>query len=279
MTLILTAAACLFVASCASRSDSMTGSTLMEHESGALRIRQGYQLFNIPEEEESPLRTRKLAEDSSNANSATPAGNQTLNASGARAALFNPKHKLWNEAAPAVFRARFETSKGAFVIEAHREWAPHGADRFFNLIRTGFFDDSRFFRVRAAYIAQFGVAGDPAVAIKWRDQTMLDDPVRQSNKRGFIAYAMTGPNTRTTQIYVNLADNSRLDGEGFAPIGEVIEGMDVVDKLYSGYGEQSGGGMRAGKQAKLFEEGNAYLDREFPKLDRLLRASIVVDKN
>ena len=193
----------------------------------------------------------------------------------ARAALLNPRHKLWKRKAPDVFRVKFETSKGDFVVEAHRDWAPHGADRLYNLVRAGFFDDSRFFRVRAGFIAQFGIPGDPAVAAVWRSRAIPDDPARQSNTRGFVAYAMTGPDTRTTQLFVNLADNSRLDGEGFAPVGRVVEGMDVVDRLYAGYGETAGGGMRGGKQAPLFEGGNAYLDREFPKLDRLLRAGIV----
>jgi len=187
----------------------------------------------------------------------------------------NPKHEMWRQAAPAVFRVRFETSKGSFVVEAHRDWASHGVDRFYNLARAGFFDDSRFFRVRASFIAQFGIPGDPAIAAIWQDQTIQDDPPRQSNARGFVAYAMTGPNSRTTQLFINLSDNSRLDKEGFAPIGKVIEGMEIVDQLYAGYGEEAGGGMRGGKQEKLFRGGNAYLDREFPKLDKLVRAKIL----
>jgi homoserine O-acetyltransferase len=192
----------------------------------------------------------------------------------ARSALMDPRHKFWRETAPEVFRVRFETSKGAFVSEAHRAWATRGVDRFYNLVRAGFFDDSRFFRVRASYIVQFGIAGDPAIAAVWRNQTIPDDPVRQTNTRGFIGYAMTGPDTRTTQLYINLTDNSRLDADGFAPIGKVIEGMDVVDRLYAGYGEDAGGGMRGGKQGKIFEGGNNHLDREFPQLDKLVRARI-----
>lgn len=195
------------------------------------------------------------------------------------AVLKNPRDEFWDQKSPERFRVSIETTSGRFIVEAHREWAPIGVDRFYNLVRGGFFDDSRFFRVRAGFIVQFGVPGDPAVAQAWRTQSMADEPssqgVRQSNKRGLIAYAMTGPNTRTTQLYINLADNSRLDAEGFATIAKVTEGMETVDKLYSGYGEQSGGGMRAGKQAKLFEEGNAYLDREFPKLDKLIRATLL----
>ena len=192
-----------------------------------------------------------------------------------RSVLTNPKHDLWRQRAPGVFKVRVETSKGSLVIEAHRDWAPMGCDRFFNLVRAGFFDNSRFFRVRPRSFTQFGIPGDPAIAAVWKDEKMRDDPVRQSNIRGTIAYAMTGPGTRTTQLYINLSDNSRLDKDGFAPIGEVIEGMEVADQLYDGYGEDAGGGMRGGKQGKIFEGGNAHLDRDFPRLDKLVRASIV----
>ena len=192
----------------------------------------------------------------------------------AQAVLMNPRHELWSQRSPNLFRARLETSKGSFVIEAHRDWAPRGADRFYNLARAGFFDNSRFFRVRTGFIAQFGIPGDPSVANMWKREAIPDDPVRQSNTRGSIAYAMTGPNTRTTQLYINLSDNTRLDADGFAPLGRVVEGMDVVDLLYDGYGENAGGGMRGGKQERIFEGGNGYLDREFPRLDKLIRASI-----
>jgi cyclophilin family peptidyl-prolyl cis-trans isomerase len=188
--------------------------------------------------------------------------------------LMNPSHKHWSRTAPESFRVRFETSKGNFIVEAHRSWAPRGVDRFYNLVAAGFFDDSRFFRIRARYIAQFGIPGRPDVAAVWKDRAIADDRVRQSNRRGFIAYAMTGPNTRTTQLYINLVDNLHLDAEGFAPIGRVIDGMQAVDSLYSGYDEQSGGGMRRGKQAPLFAGGNEYLDRDFPKLDKLARARL-----
>ncbi len=174
-----------------------------------------------------------------------------------------------------MFDARVETSKGPFVIEMHRDWAPRGVDRFYNLARAGFFDDSRFFRVVPNFIAQFGIPGDPLAAAVWRDRRIADDSVRQSNVRGTIAFAMTGPDARTTQLFISLADNARLDAQGFAPIGRVIEGMAVVDSLYSGYGENSGGGMRAGRQAPLFSGGNAYLDRAYPRLDRLIRVTII----
>ena len=193
----------------------------------------------------------------------------------ARTVLMDPSHALWSEPAPDVFQVRVETSKGSFVIEAHRAWAPTGVDRFYNLVRTGFFDDSRFFRVRAGFIAQFGIPGDPAVTALWKDRTMPDDPVRQSNTRGYVAYAMTGPDTRTTQLYINYGDHARLDAEGFAPIGRVVEGMEVVDQLYAGYDEEAGGGMRGGKQDKMLEGGNAHLDAHFPLLDKLWRATMV----
>ena len=175
---------------------------------------------------------------------------------------------------PDVYRVKVETTKGTFVVEVHRAWAPRGAERFYELVRSGFFDDSRVFRVRSGFIAQFGIAGDPKRNARWTP--IADDPVTQSNARGTIAFAMTGPNTRLTQVYINLADNRRLDADGFAPIGRVVEGMDVVDKLYAGYGEDSGGGMRGGKQASLLRGGNAYLDRNYPKLDRILRASVIL---
>lgn len=173
---------------------------------------------------------------------------------------------------------RFATTAGDFIIEVHREWAPHGADRFLELVRDRYFDDSRFFRVVAGKWVQFGIAGDPEVAQKWRDKTIPDDPVRESNRRGYVAFAFTTPGTRSTQVFINLADNTNLDAQGFAPFGKVIQGMDVVDQIYSGYGENSGGGMRAAKQAKLYAEGNAYLDKEFPNLDAIITAQVIPEK-
>jgi cyclophilin family peptidyl-prolyl cis-trans isomerase len=191
-----------------------------------------------------------------------------------RAILLNPAHRLWHERAPVLFRATIETTKGAVVVEVHRAWAPLGADRFYNLARAGFFDDSRFFRVLPNYIAQFGIPGDPAVTSVWKDRSFPDDSVRQGNVRGTIAFAMTGPNTRTTQLYISRRDNTQLDTQGFAPIGLVAEGMSVVDALYDGYGESAGGGVRAGKQQRMLAEGNAHLDKDFPLLDRLVRVTI-----
>ncbi len=173
------------------------------------------------------------------------------------------------------YRVRIGTSKGDFVLEIHPAWAPLGAQHFRDLVAVNYFDNSRFFRVVPKYIAQFGIAGDPAVASAWRGRTIADDPVRASNTRGTLGFAMTGPGKRATQLYINLVDNVQLDGQGFAPIGRVAEGMDVVERLYSGYGETSGGGMRAGRQAPLFEGGNAWLDAHFPNLDRLLAATLL----
>lgn len=191
-----------------------------------------------------------------------------------RAVLLHSADELWQEQAPERFRVRFTTSEGDFVVEVHRTWAPLGVDRLYNLVRAGFFDDSRFYRVRADYIAQFGIPGEPVISAVWRDLAIEDDPVRESNTRGSFAYAMTGPDTRTTQLYINLADNTHLDAQGFAPLGRVVEGMDVVDRFYTGYDEGAGGGMRGGKQGKIFSEGNAHLDRDFPELTKLVRATI-----
>ncbi len=190
--------------------------------------------------------------------------------------LLHPDAAEMHERAPDDFRVRLETSKGDVVIEVHRAWAPIGADRFFNLVRHGFYDGARFFRIRAGLFAQFGINGDPDVASVWRSATIPDDPwAGISNQRGTIAYAFRDPNGRTTQVFINLKDNSATDDkEPFVPFGRVVEGMDVVDSLYSAYGEQSGGGIRAGKQDPVFDGGNAYLEREFPKLDFIIHATI-----
>ena len=158
----------------------------------------------------------------------------------------------------------------------HRDWAPHGADRFYELVTARYFDDNRFFRVVKGQWAQFGINGDPAVATRWRTRTIPDDPRTQSNVRGMVAFAFAEPNARTTQVYIALKDLSDpQDAQGFAPFGRVVDGMDVADALNSEYGESSGSGIRAGKQQPLFDGGNAYLDREFPRLDRLLHAVVM----
>jgi cyclophilin family peptidyl-prolyl cis-trans isomerase len=188
--------------------------------------------------------------------------------------LLNPHDPRLQVRAPELFRVRFATSQGDFVVEAHRSWAPIGADRFYNLVANHFFDGQRFFRVRQGSFAQFGIPSDPRIAQAWRPATIPDDPPRQSNARGTIAYAFTTSNTRATQLFINLADNFQFDAQGFAPFGVVISGMDIVDKLYSDYGETSGGGMRAGHQDELFAEGNAYLMRKFPWLDYIRKARL-----
>ena len=178
--------------------------------------------------------------------------------------------------APDQFKVRLETNKGNIVLEVHRDWSPHGVDHFYTLVQAGYYDQSRFYRVIKDRWAQFGINGDPKISKLWVARTIPDDPRRISNTRGTVAYAFAVPNGRTTQVFINTRDNSAThDIEPFVPFARVIEGMDVVDALYSGYGENSGGGIRAGKQAPLFEEGNAFLDRQFPMLDRLVRASVV----
>ena len=179
-----------------------------------------------------------------------------------------------SQTAPDTFRVSFATTAGDFVIEARRDWAPRGVDRFYNLVREGFFDGARFFRVIEGFMAQFGIAGDPEVAAAWREARIADDPVQSSNTRGRVSFATAGPGTRTTQLFVNYGDNSRLDGMGFAPIGEVVEGMDVVDALHAGYGEGAPRG-RGPDQGRIQREGNAYLESEFPDLDWVRTAEIV----
>jgi len=188
-------------------------------------------------------------------------------------ALLDPS--LARESAPAVFKARFDTSKGAFVVEVTRAWAPEGADRFYNLVKIGFFDDVRFFRVIDGFMVQFGIHGSPEVNAKWRDANIPDDPVKESNRRGFLSFATSGPASRSTQVFINFVDdNARLDGMGFSPFAKVVEGMDVVDALYKGYGEGAPNG-RGPSQERIQKEGNAYLDKGFPELDRVTRATLL----
>ncbi len=176
--------------------------------------------------------------------------------------------------APAVFKAKFTTTKGDFVVEVHRDWSPNGADRFYNLVKMGFYDDTRFFRSIDGFMVQFGISGDPAVSAKWQSASIPDDPVKQSNKRGFVTFAQQNtPNTRTTQIFVNYGDNSRLDASRFAPFGQVTDGMNVVDSLYkTGEGAPMGAGP---SQGAIQSQGNAYLDAQFPKLDAVKHAEIL----
>ncbi len=189
-------------------------------------------------------------------------------------------HSLYRPAtldlrAPAVYRARFVTTKGEFVIEVHRAWAPRGADRFYNLVKFGFFNGTRFFRVVPGFVVQFGLSGNPRLNQIWSHAAIKDDPVDQSNMPGMVTYATGGPNTRTTQVFINLRDNSmNLDSKGFAPFGRVVEGMSVVEALYGGYGD--GPPFGDGPDQNLItKKGEAYLSAKFPKLDEIKFASIV----
>ena len=177
--------------------------------------------------------------------------------------------------APAVYKVKMSTTKGDFTIEVHRDWAPLGADRFYNLVKLGYFTDVAFFRVVKGFMVQFGIHGDPAVNKAWRTARIQDDPTgKQSNTRGMVTFAMGGPNTRTNQVFINYADNSRLDTMGFPPFGKVVQGMDVVDAIEGMYGEGApqGNGPR---QGRIQSEGNAYLKASFPKLDYIKKATVL----
>ena len=188
--------------------------------------------------------------------------------------LLRPDERALRAAAPDTFWVRMETTRGPFTVQVIRAWAPRGADRVYYLTRSGFYDGVRFFRVLPRFVAQFGASGDPQVARIWDVRTIADDPVRRQNLRGTVSFATAGPNTRTTQLFVNLRDNVRLDRLGFAPIGRVVEGMRVVDSLYSGYGEGAPRG-RGPDQDRMAAEGTRYLERSFPKLDWVQRATVV----
>ena len=178
--------------------------------------------------------------------------------------------------APATFRVRLETTKGAIVIDCVRAWSPLGADRFYELVTSGYYDDSALFRIRANTWVQFGINGTPSMAQAWRGKTIPDDPFKEPNTRGTIAFAFAVPNGRTTQVFINLRDNREThDREPFTPFGKVVEGMDVADGLFDEYGETAGGGIRAGKQAPVFQGGNDYLRKNFPKLDYIKTARVV----
>jgi peptidyl-prolyl cis-trans isomerase A (cyclophilin A) len=171
------------------------------------------------------------------------------------------------EQAPATYKVRFDTSAGVFVVQVNRAWAPNGADRFYNLVKNGFYDDTRFFRVVPDFMVQFGINGDPAIQKNWANANIPDDPGKQSNKKGYVTFATRGPNTRTSQVFINLKANAFLDPQGFSPFGEVISGMDVVEKITSQYGEKP-------NQTMVQSSGNAYLNKEFPKLDFTKKATI-----
>lgn len=188
------------------------------------------------------------------------------------AALKNPASL--KEMAPATFKVDFDTSAGMFVVEVHRDWAPNGADRFYNLVKNGFYTNCRFFRVISGFMVQFGINGDPSVSAVWRQATIPPDPVKKSNTPGYITYAMAGrPDTRTTQLFINFGDNAQLDGQGFAPFGQVTKGMNVVEKIYAEYGEGAPRG-KGPDQGRIQTEGNAYLTKDFPKMDYIKSATI-----
>ena len=187
-------------------------------------------------------------------------------ATGSHASLLNPASLTAK--APAVFKAQFSTTAGDFAVEVHREWAPRGADRFYNLVRSGYFTNAAFFRVVPGFVVQFGLSADPAVNKVWDAARIKDDPVLQSNKRGNLVFATAGPNTRTTQLFINFGDNARLDGMGFAPFGTVVEGMDVVDRIFPGYRETP-------SQDLITSRGDAYLKASFPRIDKIKMAQIL----
>ncbi|MEY3174151.1 MAG: hypothetical protein RLZZ436_2065 [Planctomycetota bacterium] len=172
---------------------------------------------------------------------------------------------------PETYRVKFETSCGDFVVEVQRKWAPKGADRFHELVTAGYYDECRFFRVVPGFVVQWGMNGDPAVYAKWKDREFADDPVVESNLTGMVTFATKGPDTRTCQLFINTADNQRLDSLGFAPFGKVIEGMDVVQKINAEYGQSPNQGL-------IQEQGNEYLKSKFPKLDYIKKASVIPAK-
>lgn len=187
--------------------------------------------------------------------------------------LRNPDHPAFQVTAPDTFHARLSTTKGDIVLEVQRAWAPHGVDRFYNLVRNGFYDGTRFFRVVEGFMAQFGIHGDPRTAVAWATETIPDDPPVLSNRPGTVSFAMRGPDSRTTQLFINFVDNMPLDSQGFTPIARVVEGMDVVREIYAGYGEMA---PRGGGPAPQFimQRGNAWLEKEYPRLDYIRTATV-----
>jgi len=203
---------------------------------------------------------------SKSAGTSKSAASKTGAPAAARPSLMTPASL--HAKAPDLYKAQFTTTRGDFVVEVHREWAPLGADRFYNLVKNGYFTNAAFFRVVPGFIVQFGLNANPAVNKVWMNANIKDDPVMGSNKRGTLVFATAGPNTRTTQLFINFGDNAGLDRQGFAPFGTVTDGMDVVDKIYPGYGEHP-------DQQRITEEGKAYLDKNFPMLDSIKAARIL----
>lgn len=198
--------------------------------------------------------------------SATSKSGAASNTGAARPSLLNPASL--RAKAPDVFKVQFTTTKGDITVEVHRDWAPLGADRFYNLVKNGFFTNASFFRVVPGFVVQFGLNANPAINKVWEKANIKDDPVMGSNTRGTIVFATAGPNTRTTQLFINFGNNAGLDRQGFAPFGSVIEGMDVVDKIYSGYGERP-------QQDRITEEGDAYITKNFPMIDKIKMAKVL----
>jgi peptidyl-prolyl cis-trans isomerase A (cyclophilin A) len=188
--------------------------------------------------------------------------------------LADPKNTIFSQAAPDLFKAVFETTAGVITLELNRQWAPKGVDRFHALAKHGFFEGIRFFRVIRGFMAQFGIHPDPAIAEIWRDARIVDDPVVESNRSGTISFATAGPHTRTTQLFINLVNNSRLDDMGFAPIGKVVDGLSVVESLYADYGEGAPQGIGP-EQGRIQSEGESYLHSSFPELDKILKGTII----
>ncbi len=175
---------------------------------------------------------------------------------------------------PAAYKVRFDTTKGPFVLEVTREWAPKGADRFYKLVTDKFYDGARFYRVRPKFVVQWGISKDPKSNELWKQLKLTDDPVTQTNARGTIAFATDGPNTRTTEVFINLVDNPQLDKRGFSPFGKVVDGMDVVDEFFSGYGEVQPRGSGVDPN-KYMAEGDKYIERSFSNLDGIISAKVV----
>ncbi|MCC6771704.1 MAG: peptidylprolyl isomerase [Gemmatimonadaceae bacterium] len=212
------------------------------------------------------LSTRPAHAQADSASSLSPAQRRAL--------LLAPTRAFWKAKAPDTVALDVETSRGTFTIELIREWAPNGVDRFYNLARAGFFDDSRFYRVLPFYIAQFGHPASPAIGATWRDRKLRPDSVRTSNERGTLTYAQFTPRDRATTLFINLRDNVNLDTLGFAPIGRVIEGIEVADSLYGGYGEIPASPAPMGNPRRFYGESNRFLDKEYPKLDRILSITV-----
>ncbi|MGH8024554.1 MAG: peptidylprolyl isomerase [Limisphaerales bacterium] len=204
------------------------------------------------------------------------AGVAGANAQGSHAAAYADPSKL-TARSPDSFKAVFNTTKGKFTVEVTRSLAPNGADRFYNLTKSGYFNDIAFFRVVPGFMCQFGISGDPAISAKWRDANIPDDPVKGSNTRGTITFATAGPNTRTTQLFINIGNNTFLDGQGFAPFGRVVQGMDMVDKINSEYGDGPPSGSGPDQQ-RIQMEGNAYLKKDFPHLDYIKSVTVITEK-